>query len=408
MRAMTWGRLRTVANERAGRRRRQVDMARRTAWMFPQLLGLTRLMSNLGAALLLITAVVGARPTATSGGEPTSATLLTRIGFGSCAKQDKPQPIWDAVVAGKPQLFLMIGDNIYGDTEDMELLRRKYDLLGAQPGFQALRKVCPVLATWDDHDLGANDAGADFPKRDASQQIFLDFFGVAKDSPRRKQAGVYHSEIHGPPGRRVQIILLDARYFRSKLKTGFQPSEPGEGRRGKYAPNDDANATVLGELQWKWLERTLREPAELRLICSSYQAIPDEHGSEAWGNFPLERRRLFELIRDTKAEGVVLLSGDRHLAEVMRLPPAAFGIGYPLYEITSSSLNAPSGNLTKAGVRFANEINSYRVGLTFFDTNYGWVEIDWQPDPIVRVQVRDEQGGVVLQQRLKLSELRQD
>lgn len=33
---------------------------------------------------------------------------LERISFGSCAKQDKPQPIWDAIVAGKPELFIFL------------------------------------------------------------------------------------------------------------------------------------------------------------------------------------------------------------------------------------------------------------------------------------------------------------
>lgn len=336
----------------------------------------------------------------------TTQEALSRIGFGSCAKQDKPQPIWESVVATKPQLFLFIGDNIYGDTEDMQLLKQKWDLLGAQPGYQKLKQTCPVLATWDDHDMGANDAGADYSKKRESQQLFQDFFGVPKDSPRRQQEGVYHSEIIGPPGQRVQVILLDARYFRSKLKVGFQPGEPGDGYRGKYAPNTDPTATVLGEVQWKWLEQQLRKPAELRVLCSSYQFLADEHGSEAWGNFPLERQRMLNLIRDTKAKGVVVISGDRHLAEIMRLKPDEAGIDYPLYEVTSSSLNAPSGNMTKAGVRFANEINSHRVGLTYFDTNFGLIEIDWsQPSPLIRMQVRDEQGGVVLQQRMKLSDL---
>lgn len=331
---------------------------------------------------------------------------MQRIAFGSCAKQDQPQPIWDAVVETKPQLFLFIGDNIYGDTEDMAVLKRKWDLLGAQPGYQKLKQTCPVLATWDDHDYGANDAGADYPKKRESQQLFQDFFGIPKDSPRRKQEGVYHAEVFGPPGKRVQIILLDARYFRSRLKTGFQPGEPGDGYRGKYAPNTDPSATVLGDVQWKWLEQQLMTPADVRVLCSSYQLLPNEHGSEAWGNFPLERKRLLNLIRDTKAKGVVVISGDRHLAEIMRLAPDAAGIGYPIYEVTSSSLNAPSGNFTKAGVRFANEINSYRVGLTYFDTNFGLIDIDWsQPSPQLRLQVRDEKGGVVLQQRAKLSEL---
>jgi len=91
----------------------------------------------------------------------------------------------------------------------------------------------------------------------------------------------------------------------------------------------------------------------------------------------------------------------------MRLPSGAFGMRYPIYEVTSSSLNAPSGNLTKAGVRFANEINRYRVGLTFFDVNFGTILIDWsQPSPLIRLQVRDEKGAVVLQQRVTLDALR--
>lgn len=339
----------------------------------------------------------------------TASTLsepLERIAFGSCAKQDQPQPIWNAIVESKPQLFLFLGDNIYGDTEDMVLLKQKWNLLDAQPGFQTLKQFCQILGTWDDHDYGGDDAGAEYPKKRESQGLFLDFLGVPKDSPRRTQDGVYNSQTFGPPGRRVQIILLDGRYFRSPLKKGYTPGEPGEGYRGKYVPNDDPGATVLGDAQWKWLEQQLRAPAELRVIGSGVQILADEHGSEAWGNFPRERTRLFDLIRDTKAKGVVLLSGDRHLSELMRLPPDTFGIGYPIYEVTSSSLNAPSGNLTKAGARFANEINRYRVGLTFFEVNSGFIQIEWShPSPLVRLQVRDEKGAVVLQQRVKLSDL---
>jgi alkaline phosphatase D len=331
------------------------------------------------------------------------AAPLSRIAFGSCAKQDQPQPIWDAIVAQNPQLFLFIGDNIYGDSQDMNVLRAKYQQLGNQPGYQRLKQTCPILATWDDHDFGANDAGAEYPKRKESQQVFLDFFGVPADSPRRQQEGVYDAHVFGPPGKRVQVILLDTRYFRSPLKPGFKAGEPGEGYRGRYAPNTDPHATILGDKQWAWLAEQLRVPAELRIIASSFQVIPDEHGSEIWGNFPLERKRLFQLLKDTHAQGVVFISGDRHLAEISKVDA---GLGYPLFDVTSSSLNAPSGNITATGARWANEINSYRVGLTWFETNSGFVDIDWTAaDPVIRLQVRDEKGNVVLQQRLRLSQL---
>jgi alkaline phosphatase D len=332
---------------------------------------------------------------------------LSRIAFGSCANQDRPQPIWDAVAALQPELFVSLGDNIYADTEDMEVLREKYRLLGDQPGFRKLRQTCPVLATWDDHDYGANDAGADYPKKRESQQVFLDFFEVPKDDPRRRQEGVYQARTFGPDGKQVQIILLDTRYFRSPLKKGYSNGEPGEGRRGIYVPSDDRQATILGEQQWKWLGEQLAVPAEVRLIVSSIQFVADEHGSEKWGNFPHERQRFLKLLRDAKASGVIFLSGDRHLAEISRLPGDGHdGIGYALYDVTSSSLNVPSGNFTKAGTRFTNEVNSHRVGLTYFETNFAVVEIDWdKPDPIIRLQVRDQAGDVVLQVRLALSQL---
>ncbi len=353
--------------------------------------------------LLLVTVVLAASLSAAPPEAPVS-----RLGFGSCARQDKPQPIWDAVLEMKPEHFVLLGDNIYADTLDMDVMRAKYALLGQQPGFVQLRKTCPIHATWDDHDYGVNDAGAENPKRKEVQQVFLDFFGAPKDDPRRSREGVYSAQVFGPEGKRVQLILLDARYFRGPLKKGFIPGEPGDGFRGKYAPNEDADATVLGEAQWKWLAEQLKVPAEVRLIGSGVQVVADEHGSEMWGNFPRERRRLFRLIRDSGANGVVILSGDRHLAEIARLPADhPDGVGYPLFDITSSSLNTPSGNFTKAGARFANEVNSYRVGLTYFEVNFGTVLIDWEPaDPVLRLQVRDEKGGVVLQQRLKLSQLR--
>ena len=328
---------------------------------------------------------------------------LSRIAFGSCARQSSPQPIWEAIVAKQPQLFLMIGDNIYGDSADMEVLKSKYAELGAQPGFQKIKKTCPLLATWDDHDFGLNDGGADFAQRVESQQVFLDFFGVPADSPCRKRAGVYSAHLFGPAEQRVQVLLLDTRYFRTPLKEGFKVGEKGDGVRGRYVPDDSPEATILGEEQWTWLAEQLRKPAKLRIIASSVQVLANEHGWERWGNFPRDRTRLFELLKKSKAGGVVFISGDRHLAEMSLDKKLA---GYPVWDITSSSLNVPSGNKSGAGTRFANEINSRRVGLNYFETNFGLLEIDWEAaEPNLSMQICDESGDIVLQQQVKLSEL---
>src|SRR5436309_4872111 len=90
-----------------------------------------------------------------------AAEPLRRIAFGSCASQERPQPIWDAVIAAKPELFLFLGNSIYADTDNTEVLKAKYAQLAAVPGFQKLLQTCPLTyAIWDDHDYGTPDAGA--------------------------------------------------------------------------------------------------------------------------------------------------------------------------------------------------------------------------------------------------------
>lgn len=351
-------------------------------------------LSNLMLALLLLS-VTQLSLAETKTGFITPEKAVYRFAFGSCSKQDQPQPIWKAIQAAKPQLFVYIGDNIYGDTEDMNVLRQKWNQQKKQPGYKALRQTCKVIGTWDDHDYGVNDGGEEYPLKKESQQVFLDFLDEPAHSPRRKQAGVYAAEIYGPPGKRVQFILLDTRYFRSPLIKAETDVETGEGIHGPYAPNPSVEATMLGEAQWEWLEAQLKQPAELRILASSIQVIANEHNWEKWGNFPRERQRLFSLIKSTNANGVVMISGDRHHSEISRMNNIT---SYPIYDVTSSSLNRPSA--------IRNEINPHRVGIRYHKENFGMLTIDWeQPDPLVRMQVRTIDGSVMMQVRHKLSEL---
>jgi alkaline phosphatase D len=340
-------------------------------------------------SLLIFVALAGQ---GTAGDAP-----LARIGFGSCVHQDKPQPIWDAVVAAKPDLFLFIGDNLYHDvivdkSAKNETLAQKYAKMAAQPGVIKLKQICPLLGTWDDHDYGLDDAGAEYPHKKASQQAFLDFFGVPKDSPRRSQEGIYHAQVFGPPDKSVQVILLDTRYFRSPLKKRAKRAA-GD---GPYEPNPDPDATMLGEAQWQWLETQLRQPAKVRLLCSSIQVVAEDHHHEKWANLPRERERLFKLIADTKAAGVIALSGDRHLAELSMMDA---GVGYPFYDLTSSGL-------TQATLKWRKqEVNRHRVMTMNFGNNFGLIQIDWDEAPVVRLQIRDVAGDIIVQQKVPLSVL---
>jgi alkaline phosphatase D len=332
-------------------------------------------------------------PTASHAREAPKAPL-SRIAFGSCATQERPQPIWNAVAATHPELLLLLGDNIYADTTNMDVMRAKYAKLAAMPGFKALRASVPILATWDDHDLGANDAGGDYPKKDESQKIFLDFFGDPADSPRRHRPGVFDAKVFGPEGKRVQVIMLDTRYFRSALKRKPGPRNPSD----PYQGNTDPTTTILGEDQWRWLGEQLRVPAEIRLLVSSIQVVAEDHGFEKWMNFPHERERLYSLLRDSGASGVIILSGDRHLAELSMMDAK---IGYPIYDITASGFNM--------AFRFwrPHETNRHRVATMNRGDNFGFITIDWElPDPLISLQIRDVRGDITIQEKIALSTIK--
>ena len=316
---------------------------------------------------------------------------LTRVAFASCANQTKPQPIWDAVLDYRPELFIFAGDNVYGDVTSaaMTALEAAYAKAATIAGYQRVRQAAPVLATWDDHDFGANDGGAGFPHKAAAKRLFLDFWQVSPDDPRRAREGIYHAETFGPEGMRIQVILLDTRTFRSPLKAADRPVAPGT---GPYAPDPDPTNTILGAAQWAWLRGQLMRPADLRLIVSSVQVLAEGHGFEGWDNLPAERAKLLELIATTGAAGVLFLSGDRHVGALYRRA----GAPYDLYEITSSGIN-----MTYAGNR---DVGPRRLGAVYGAENFGTIDVDWWAGE-VRLAVRSMNGEAVREVAIPLAAL---
>lgn len=293
---------------------------------------------------------------------PSKSDLVEEMVFVSCYKEALPAPALGTIARQQPDVFIWMGDNVYGDTEDMAVLRGKYQVAREHPGYARIRSVARVTGTWDDHDYGANDAGKEFPKKAESQQVLLDFLDVPSGSPRRKQEGVYAVEDYGKPGQMVRVILLDTRYFRDPV---------------------GSDGTMLGEAQWQWLEKMLTgSEAQVNVLVSSIQVLASEHRWEKWENFPKEKQRLMTLLARKDVPPVVILTGDRHVAEIS---VDRESVGYPLYDITSSSLNLPLGK--------GDEPNRYREGLMFRGANFGALTIDWaRQTPVLTASIRDEQG----------------
>lgn len=296
-----------------------------------------------------------------------------RIVFASCAQQNEDQSMWDRIAAENGDLVLYIGDNVYGDVRSNDAalpeLKAAYMRLADSAPFARVRAGAPVLTTWDDHDYGMNDAGGDYKLKAQSEKLF-EYVWDIKDE-RAARPGVYGAWIVGEDGKRVQIIMLDTRFFRSPLK----PTDE-QGARGKerWLPDADPAKTMLGEAQWAWLEAELKKPADLRLLVSSIQVMAEGHGWEAWREFPHEREKLYDVIDRSGAKDVMILSGDRHSAALYERRDV---IGYPLFEATSSSINLPAAKWRVEGGDTYVEPDPNRLGAMIYDANYGVIDIDW-------------------------------
>ena len=301
------------------------------------------------------------------------------IGFGSCLHQDNPQPIWEQVKKQKPNLFIMLGDNVYGDTygniDNLNNAYQKQKLV-----LEKFKLNFPFLVIWDDHDFGKNDGGNEYIFKNSSKQLFLKFWKIPEDDIRHQRDGLYFEKIlyfkHGT----VQILILDTRYFRSSLLKNQKVDKNGIGH---YLPDYDLKKTMLGKIQWKWLIKALEREVDVRIIGTSIQLLTEGHGWEHWGNFPHQRKKLLNLLAKTSKNKAIVISGDRHLGGIYKLISRN---GATIYEITSSSMNMPS--------RIQHENGPLRIGDIYTRENFGIIRIDLKKKRI-KIELHGLHEGII-------------
>ncbi|KAJ8605373.1 hypothetical protein CTAYLR_002377 [Chrysophaeum taylorii] len=267
---------------------------------------------------------------------------LRTAAVASCNKQHRPQPLWAAMLRQTPQAFFWAGDSVYPNRSDVDALRAALQTQKARPEYHEFRRRVPVISgTWDDHDLGINDAGRRANRVDERRAAFLDFINATS---------TYSAHEFGPPDRRVLFVLLDTRSYRDdhlvpSVGAWFR-NIPGIGR---FMPLVAAasrlfagalglprlfgfDGDVLGEDQWRWLETVLAgatpkksaaaapaaaAAAKFVVLVSSIQVTTSNPSFESWDHFPKAKDRLFEVLRRTKPNGLLVLSGDVHHAEIL-------------------------------------------------------------------------------------------
>lgn len=261
-----------------------------------------------------------------------------RVVTASCAWDrflSESRVMWKAVLLSKPDLAVFLGDNVYADIESEPqvgpykgpvngafLWRRYIETLSELDYYRAINLV-PTVATWDDHDYGANDGGAANPYREEATAVFRAFFPQRSraDVPEYKQGPGVASMLNAFGYR---FLLLDNRSFRSVNRLP--------------KPEDQ---THFGREQETWILQTLRDPknrSRPAFLFSGDQWFGGYHRFESYeGSHPANFKDFLGRVKKTGAT-VLFVSGDRHLTELMRIEKDI--LGYETFEMTSSSIHS--------------------------------------------------------------------
>ena len=120
----------------------------------------------------------------------------------------------------------------------------------------------------------------------------------------------------------VDFFMLDDRYYRDNHDD----------------PPSDRPASMLGVAQKKWLFNSIRaSTATFKVIVTS---VPWAYGvkpgsNDPWQGFMDEREEIFSFFEQNKIDGIFLLSGDRHRADIWKIEREN---GYDLYDFENARL----------------------------------------------------------------------
>jgi len=319
------------------------------------------------------------------------------IAVGSCAyvndaPYDRPgtpyggdYQIFEAIAGLNPDAMIWLGDNTYTrevDWESPDGIAYRYAHTRALPEMQRLLATASHYATWDDHDYGPNDSDRSYVLKSASLNTFRRFW-PNPTAGLPNFPGVFTQFRWAD----VDVFLLDDRFHRSP----------------NAAPVDSAK-TILGDLQLAWLLDALTASrAPFKLVDIGGQVLPTDEmpGSETYATIaPHERQYLLDEIARRGIEGVVLVSGDVHHTELMRLDRPGT---YPLYEFTSSPLTAAA-----APPQYA-RVNSLTVEGTFVQgqRNFGTLTVTGpRTARVLTMRTYDTDGVLLWEHEVAASDLR--
>jgi alkaline phosphatase D len=313
---------------------------------------------------------------------PGAATRMT-IAFGADFHKTGlwNRALLDRIRTRENRAFLLLGDSAVDDRDNrVGLHRSDYLLRDLSPGWRELASSLPIYATWDDHDYFNNDRSGIPPRytdadRVAVRRVWTQCWNNPSYGFDDRELGIFFHTRLGP----CDLIMLDTR---SRRTTKGEPD------------------CYLGTEQMRWLEKELVSCTAPFIILTSGTMWSDyvSAGKDSWGVWdPPARERILSLVEEKGVGGVILLSGDRHGARVMRIERPS---GFTFWEFELGSLGAHPGPGPMGGrpeLQPFGEVRKTFFGECTFDT--------MGDDPTATVRVVDPDGEVHYEVTLTRSQL---
>jgi alkaline phosphatase D len=345
---------------------------------------------------------------------PAAAAAVSRLRFGVVSCSNWQQGHFAAyrhlAERGDLDAVLHLGDYVYetGASSDgvrahdpaHEMIsladyRRRHAQYKTDEHLQRLHATCPVIATWDDHEV-ANEAwsgGAgnhqpetegDYAARRArAHQAYFEWMPVRNEADRLYRRLRF--------GLLAEISMLDLRSYRSEQVPPFDGG------------TDDPNRTITGAAQLAWLQNGLvTSGAQWKLVGNSVMVapvlvpplpadllgpllellgLPREGGvinPDQWDGYAADRRRLLGTIAGNGVRDTVFLTGDIHSSWASDVPRDA-GL-YPLSPSVATEFVATSVSSDNiddiAGVPPRTIGPVIEGALTALNRHVKWVEVD--------------------------------
>ena len=180
---------------------------------------------------------------------PDGTSGRVRFAFTSCVGYHgyDASPGYADLARTNIDFLLMLGDNVYSNTNDPAIQRRYFFDQRDSAGWRGLSPGTPIYAIWDDHDFGPDNSDGRMEGKEKSLKTFTEIWAnPAYGEP--DNPGVYFKFRR----REVDFFMLDGRYHR----------DPNKG-------TNLTHQTMLGARQLEWFKRELAaSKAKVKVLVS--------------------------------------------------------------------------------------------------------------------------------------------